>query len=246
MNGDDAKTAALIAGLDHPQKPKIRAAVDALIASAAHESRLRTLLEQSMGNAQHRNPWAFAYVLAHLPQPSGATLRALLNGLDHSEPDIRWAIALLLTRLARTESSVGNLLLELSRAGTANQKRMAIYCIRDLQLADEASLQALLDGSRDSEAAVRVAAATSLKTRSDAGASARNRLLELFLNDEDVRVRNAAAITLAQLGSPSAAFVAALRAAEKSDSAPLKKAVSAALSLLESKRPASSDGSRSR
>jgi len=242
MNGDDAKTAALIAGLDHPQKPKIRAAVDALIASAAHDSRLRTILEESLSNAQHKNRWAFAYVLGHLPQPSGATVRCLLEGLDHGEPDIRWAIALLLTRLARTESSLGNLLLELSRGGTANQKRMAIYCIRDLQLADEASLRALLDGSRDPEAAVRVAAATSLKTRSDAGASARNRLLELFLSDEDVRVRNAAAITLAQLGSPSEDFVAALRAAEKSGNAPLKKAVSAALSLLESKRPASSDG----
>jgi HEAT repeat protein len=242
MNGDDEKTAALIAGLDHPQKPEIRAAVDALIASAAHEPRLRTLLEQSLGNAQLRNPWAFAYVLGHLPQPSGATLRALLKGLDHGEADIRWAIALLLTRLARTEGSVGNLLLEFSRGGTANQKRMAIYCIRDLQLADEASLRALLDGSRDSEATVRVAAVTSLKTRTDAGACARDRLLELFLTDKDVRVRNAAAITLAQLGSPSEDFIAALRAAENSDNAPLKKAVSAALSLLESKRPASGGG----
>jgi hypothetical protein len=242
MNGDEEKNAALIAALDHPQKPKIRAAVDALIALSRHEPGLRAILEQSLGDGQHRNLWAFAYVLGHLPQPSGATHQALLAGLDHGEPDIRWAIALLLVRLAKMESVIANLLLELSRSGTANQKRMAVYCIRDLRLSDDASLQALLDATGDTESTVRVAAVTSLKTRSDAGPKARDRLLELFLTDTDVRVCNAAAITLAQLGSPSEDFVAALRAAENSENAPLKKAASAALSLLEGKRPASSDG----
>lgn len=232
MNGAEEKNAALIAGLDHPEKPKIRASVDALIALSARQPDLRETLEQSLSTAQHRNLWALAYVLGHLPQPSGAAIRALLAGLDHKEPDIRWAIALLLIRLAKTESAVASLLLEVSRSGTANQKRMAVYCIRDLQLTDDASLEALLAASADAEATIRVAAVTSLKTRSDIGAAARARLLELFLTDPDVRVCNAAAITLAQLGSPSEDFVAALRAAEKSENAPLKKAVSAALSLL--------------
>ncbi len=246
MNADEEKTAALIAGLEHSQKTKIRAAVDALIALSAHEPGLRAILEESLNNAQPRNLWAFAYVLGHLPQPSATTLRALFAALDHNEPDIRWAIALLVTRLAKSEGAVVNLLLELSRSGTANQKRMAVYCIRDLQLRDDGSLQALLAASRDTEASVRVAAVTSLKTRNDAGPKARKRLLELFLTDRDVRVCNAAVITLAQLGSPSEDFIAALRAMEHSENAPLKKAVSAALSLLESERPASSGGQRSR
>jgi HEAT repeat protein len=231
MNGDKEKTAELIAGLAESEKTKIRAAVDALITSADHEPGLRAALEQALEDAQHRNPWAFAYVLGHLPQPSAATIRMLLAALDHHEPDIRWAVALLLIRLAKTENVVG-LLLELARSGTANQKRMAVYCIRDLQLQDEASLEALLAASRDSEPAIRVAAATSLKTRSNAGPKARKRLLELFLTDTDVKVCNAAAITLAQLGSPSEEFVAALRVAANSENAALKKAVSAALSLL--------------
>ena len=242
MNGDQKQSAALIADLEHPQKPKIRAAVDALITLLPHEPGLKDDLEQSLSDARHRNLWAFAYVLGHLPQPSGATIRTLLTALDHNESDIRWAVALLLVRLAKTESVVISLLVELSRSGTANQKRMAVYCIRDLRLADNASLKALLAASRDSEAAVRVAAVTSLKTRNDVGANARKRLLELFLTDTDVRVCNAAAITLAQLGSPSEDFVAALRAAANSESAVLKKAASAALSLLEIERPAPSDG----
>jgi hypothetical protein len=89
-----------------------------------------------------------------------------------------------------------------------------------------------LAASTDSEAAVRVAAVTSLKTINDVGPKGRERLLELFLTDKDVRVCNAAAITLAQMGAPTEEFIAALRAAENSKSATLKKAVSAALSIL--------------
>jgi HEAT repeat protein len=242
MNGDEEKIAALIAGLDHPEKTKIRAAADALIALSPCTPGLRARLERLLGEGQPRNRWAFAYVLGQLPQPSGTAVRALLEGLDHREPDIRWAIALLLTRLAKTEAAIINLLLELCRSGTANQKRMSIYCIRDLQLSDGASLQALLAATSDARAAIRVAAATSLKNRGDLGASGRKRLLDLFLTDEDVKVRNAAAITLAQLGSPAMDFIAALQAAAGSENAALRKAAAAALSLLEGKRPASSDG----
>ena len=243
MSGDKDKTGALIAGLEDPQKPKLRAAVDGLIASALHDRALRAALEQSLGTAGHKNPWAFAYVLANLPQPSRATIQALIAALDHNEPDIRWAVALLLMRLANTESVVVNLLVELSGSGTAKQKRMALYCLRDLQLQDAAILEALLAASRDSEPTVRVAAVTSLKRRDSVGPRVRNRLLDLFLTDQDVRVCNAAAITLAQLGSPSENFVRALRAtAAESDNARLKRAALAALSLLEIERPASSDG----
>ncbi len=242
MNGAKEKIARLIADLEHREKPKIRAAVDALIALSSHEPCVRDTLEQSLSAALHKNLWAVGYVLGHLPEPSRATLRALLGGLDHREPDIRWAIALLLIGIARTQSVAVDLLLELSQTGTVNQKRMAVYCIRDLDLSDSASLAALLAASSDTEPTVRVAAITSLKMRRDGGLGVRQRLLELFLSDSDGRVCNAAAITLAQLGAPSEDFVAALRAAEKSQNAGLKKAVSAALALLESKRPASSDG----
>lgn len=238
MNSMDEKIAVLINDLDQPEKAKIRAAVDALIALSGEASGLRAALERSLNDGQRKNRWAIAYVLGHLPQPSGAAIRRLLGGLDHREPDIRWAIALLLVRITKSEGGLVKLLLDLCRSGTVNQKRMAIYCIRDLQLNDDASMQELLTEARDEEPTVRVAAVTSLKTRPDADAAARRQLLELFRHDQDLRVRNAAAITLAQLGAPSEDFLAALRAAVDGENAQLKKAATVALGLLKNKRSA--------
>jgi hypothetical protein len=238
MNNLDEKFAALISDLDQPEKAKIRAAVDALIALSGEASGLRGALERSLSDGQRKNHWAIAYVLGHLPEPSGAAIRHLLVGLDHREPDIRWAIALLLVRITKSEGGLVKLLLDLCRSGTVNQKRMAIYCIRDLQLNDDASMQELLAEARDEEPTVRVAAVTSLKTRPDADATARRQLLELFRYDEDLRVRNAAAITLAQLGAPSEDFMAALGAAVNGENAQLKKAATVALGMLKNKRSA--------
>jgi HEAT repeat protein len=242
MNGDDEPTAALIEALDDPDKPKIRAAVDALITLASKDRAAREAMEQALADGQQKNLWALAYVLGHLPQPSGATIRTLLAGLDHREPDIRWAMALLLVRMAGSTPSIVDLLTELCRTGSPNQRRMAVYCIRDLQLADAATLEALLGASADAEPAVRVAAVTSLRTRNDPSRRTCDRLLQLFLTDFDVRVANAAAVCLAQLGLESDEFLTALRVAANGEHPMRRKAAAAALSLLENKRPASTDG----
>jgi HEAT repeat protein len=110
---------------------------------------------------------------------------------------------------------------------------MAIYCIRDLNFTDAASLQALLDSLRDDDPTVRVAAVTSLKGRLEIDSGGKKILYDLFVNDPDLRVRNAAAVTLAQLGSPSEEFLAALKMAGASEHAQLRKAATAALAILQ-------------
>ena len=234
------KIAALIADLEESDKPKIRAAVDALIPLAADSVELRTALNEALNDPQRKNHWPLAYVLGHLPQPSGAAVRTLLDGLDHREPDIRWAIALLLVRMAKVEGSLVELLIELCATGTSNQKRMAVYCIRDLNLTDSLSLLALLKALRDTDPSVRVAAVTSLKTRGDIDVSGRDSLVQVFSSDPEPKVRNAIAITLAQMGSPSEEFLTALKKAGESENAQIKKAAFAALALLEKRRSAPS------
>lgn len=242
MKNQAGNIAALLADLDHPDKPRIRAAVDALINLAAQWIDLRAALEQRLIDPQRENRWPVAYILGHLPQPSAGVVQALLDGLDHREPDIRWAIGLLLVRMAKAESHLVKPLMKVCAAGTANQKRMAIYCIRDLNLADAGSLESLLQSLRDDDATVRVAAATSLKSRADIDASSRKALLDVLSDDPEPKVRNAATITLAQLGSPSEEFLQALEKAGRSDDAQIKKAACAALALLQNKRSAPAGG----
>ena len=229
---NDDKIAALIADLDHSDKPTVRAAVDALIPLAAAAPALADELNRLLDDSRGKHRWPAAYILAHLPHPSRPVFTVLLNALDHSDPDIRWAVMLLLVRLAKTNSGIVGLLLELRETGTSTQRRMALYCIRDFNLTDAASLQALLDSLRDDDPTVRVAATTSLKGRLAIDSGGRKMLYDLFVNDPDLRVRNAAAVTLAQSGSPSEEFLAALKMAEASEHAQLKRAATAALAIL--------------
>jgi len=237
---------ALIADLDHHDKPTIRAAVDALIARAEQSADLRALLLERLIQPGKKNYWPVAYILGQLPSPNDTVVRVLLDALDHQEPDIRWAIALLLVRLAKNDPNHIGDLIELSANGTANQKRMALYCIRDLSLRDSTSLAALLKGLCDANPTVRVAAAICLKQRTDLNDDDKSLLLKTYLEDADSRVRSAAAIVLAGLGSPSEEFVVALRAASESDNRENKKTADAALALLKKRRSASSDSRSSR
>jgi len=236
----DQQTAALLAALDLQDKPTIRAAVDQLIGLAAKSPRLRETLDQRLAKTGQPNSWPVAYVLGNLPNPSRAAIAALLEALDHRDPDIRWAIALLLVRIAkeREDLALMNSLLQLCAAGTDNQKRMALYVIRDLALADAASLAALLAALRDAEPTVRVAAAICLKPRSDVDDAGKALLLELYLHDAEPRVRHAVAITLAALGAPAADFLLALKKNSASENEQTKKAAIAALELLRKRRSA--------
>jgi hypothetical protein len=232
---DTDRLAALVATLDHPDKPTLRRAVDELIACAGDTLQIRDVLEHRLGEPDHRNYWPVAYVLGHLGEPSGPTIRTLMLALDHREPDIRWACALLLMKIAQSEPTVIYLLIDLCRGGTSNQKRMALYCLRDMKLMDAASLQVMLAALSDADSTVRVAAAISLKTRSSSEDLVRTELLKSYVNDADSKVRSAAAMTLAHFGSPSAAFVTELKKNLENDNSQIRKSAALALQWLEKK-----------
>jgi HEAT repeat protein len=229
------RIAALINALESSDKPTIRAAVDALIPLAQESPEIASKLTQLLNEPDRASRWPIAYVLANLPGPSETTVQVLIESLDTNDSDIRWAIALLLIQLARKDQKIITRLLETVSKGTPAQRRMAVYCIRDLKLADSASLRALLDSLCDSDPGVRVAAVTSFKTRSDVGRNEEKALLRLLLEDPDGRVKNAAAITLAQLGAAFEEFLTALERASSSQNWQLRKAANAALELIKKK-----------
>ncbi|MET0500664.1 MAG: HEAT repeat domain-containing protein [Candidatus Binatia bacterium] len=232
MDSGVDKIATLIADLEQSDKPTLRRVVDALIALAAHDPQIALTLNDLLADPSRKNRWPIAYVLASLPLPALAGVQVLLETLDHRDPDIRWAVALILIRLAKTDRQVLGLLIELALKGTANQRRMAIYALRDVGLSDEDSVRTLLNSLGDPDPTVRVAAVTSLKMRPQLDEDGKTRLLEIFLGDKDLRVRNSAAVTLAQLGAPSAEFLNELTRASASDNAQLKKAATTAFDIL--------------
>jgi HEAT repeat protein len=141
----------------------------------------------------------------------------------------------MLIRLARTNRQVLKSLIELAAKGTANQRRMAIYSLRDVGLTDEESVQMLMNALHDPDPMVRIAAVTSLKIYSGLSERGKSELLELFLRDSDSRVRNTVLITLAYLGAPSEEFLSELMKATTSENAQLKKAANGASDILKKK-----------
>jgi HEAT repeat protein len=238
--GDNNKIAPLLADLEKSDKPALRRAVDALIRIAADDPQIGKILGELLDDSSRKNRWAIAYVLANLPSPSQSSIQVLLETLDQRDPDIRWAVALLLARLAKTQRLILKLLLDLASKGTANQRRMAIYTVREVASNDDESVQTLVNSLRDPDPTVRVAAVMSLKTQSGLSEAGRNELMQRFSQDQDPRVRHTAAVILAYLGTPSEEFLGALMKASGSDNAQLKKAAATALTILKNKRSAPS------
>jgi HEAT repeat protein len=71
-----------------------------------------------------------------------------------------------------------------------------------------------------------------LKSRSDLDHAGRDALLQAYLKDTEVRVRNAAAITLAHLGETSAEFLSALQQAVDGEDEQARKTAATALALI--------------
>ena len=238
MDRGDNEIATLMADLEKSDKPTLRRAVDALIRLCVRDPEIGVLLTQFLNDTSRKNRWPIAYVLGNLPLPPQCGVQVLIETLDHQDPDIRWAVALLLIRLANKDGPILRLLVKLAAEGTAQQRRMAIYTLRDVKLNDDERVQTLLHSLHDPDPTVRVAAVTSLKRQSGLNETGKTELLERFLQDNDSRVRDTAAVTLAYLGDPSEQFLNALQKASTSDNAQLKKAATAALSILQNKRSA--------
>jgi HEAT repeat protein len=105
-------------------------------------------------------------------------------------------------------------------------------------------LAALLRALVDVDPTVRVAAAIALKSRSDLDRRARNFLLQSYLNDREIKVRNAAAIALADLGETSIEFLTALRQAVLDEDEKVRKTAMKALELIKKRSASAEENSR--
>jgi len=234
---EDANTiATLIQSLADSDKKIIRQSVDALVELAQRAPEVHGAVAAAMAAVVTDKRWPMAYVLAQIAPVDDACFVALKDGLDRSDPDIRWAVVVLLVRLSK--QSGGNIverLIALAESGTAMQRRMAVYALRDIGGNDAALQRAVRAALDDADALVRVAALTSLKSFPQLARAVVSEVGRMLENDNDRRVRATAAMALAQSGVESEAIRRALEAAARGPDATVTKAARAALEKLEKK-----------
>jgi HEAT repeat protein len=188
-------------------------------------SQLRGLLRA--GTLRHRFGAAFA--LAKLG-PDPATLPVLLETLGEADGDMRWAAAGLVVELARGRPELRGALASLAASGTPGQRKMAVYCLRDLG-GDAPELEEILAANLEhDDAGVRLAALAGLGRLFAGRESALRTVLRVAHGDADDGVRRAAVSQLggfpAAGGDPEAEKV--LAAAEESGDEGLRRAATAA------------------
>jgi HEAT repeat protein len=178
-----------------------------------------------------RQRWGAAYALSRIGAAPAQALPVLLECLGEDDGDVRWAAATILVHMEDTPVLV-DALHNLLVTGNAAQRKMAAYCLRDVEARTPAVEQALDAALDDAEPSVRMAAMSSLARLCTDRATLARRLVTL-LGDVDEGVRRATAVVLGSLGEPSEPVLTALRDAAASADPSLQRAAMRALRRLQ-------------
>ena len=227
---DADELAALAECLGHARKAVQRPAADACAALAAQGVDVRPVLAEALASPLGRQRWGAAFALARMGTPPPETLPVLLETLGGDDGDIRWAAAEILRRLPERPPVV-EALGRLVRAGNGAQRKMALYCLRDLGARGTELEQAALWVLGDAQHDVRLAAIAWLVRHASAREIVADRLL-IALSGDDPQLRRAAAAGLGTLGERSPRVVSALRAACATPDPSLRRAAEGALRQL--------------
>ncbi|HVO28259.1 MAG TPA: HEAT repeat domain-containing protein [Candidatus Margulisiibacteriota bacterium] len=227
----DADTLDALAGcLADPRKIIQRRAAETFAALGAHCAHVRAVLVRTIGSQVARQRWGAAYALSLLGDSPPVALPALFDALGSSDGDVRWAAGNILARL-RGDNALVEALQRLLTAGNAAQRKMAAYCLRDLEARSPAGDRALLAALSDIDTYVRIAAISCI-ARLAMDRRAASRYLLNLLDDPNPSVRRVTAAALGLLGERSEAVQAALTAASHSPDASLARAAERSLRLL--------------
>jgi HEAT repeat protein len=221
---------ALVESLGDVRKVVQRRAAETCGALERRGIHVRPALVATLDSDTARQRWGAAYALSLTGTPPAEALPVLFEALGVDDGDVRWAAATVLVRMRGEASLIDALCLLVSRGNDA-QRKMAAYCLRDLDARSarvEAALHSALD---DSDSGVRLAAMSALSHLSADRAATARVLVRLF-DDSDERVRRAAAAVLGSLGDRSAEVLAALRAAANNTDLSLQRAARHSLRLL--------------
>ena len=228
-----AELVALADCLGHADKAVQRPAAEAFAALGERGVDVQDVLLAALASPVAGRRWAAAFALARLHAPADLLLPVLLETLGVDDGDLRWAAATIVVGLA-DRARVFEGLRHLLPSGNAAQRKMALYCLRDLDQraaeVDAAIVRCLADEDRD----VQLAAIASLaRLATDRPAAAAHLIRALAATDPGVG--RAAAAGLGALGERSAAVLAALERARSGTDASLARAAARALLQLDTR-----------
>jgi HEAT repeat protein len=221
--------AALVESLGEGRKAVERGAAETFATLAARGVAVERVLDEALASSFPRRRWGAAYALSLLGDPPLRTLPVLLDALGVDDGDVRWAAAGVVVRLKDREATA-RALLDLLRSGNGPQRKMALYCLRDLGARSAEVEQAVLGALGDADWDVRLAAITTLPRLALARPAAAERLVAV-LETGEIRDRRAAAAALGALDERSPRVLAALRACGPEDAA-LRRAAERTLAKL--------------
>lgn len=226
--GGPLDVAALADALGAADKASQRRAADEFVSLAARGIAVEAALHAALVSGCARQRWGAAFTLARLGSLPRGAIPVLLEALGMPDGDVRWAAADILIRQGM---AAGAALAALARDGAPAQRKMALYCLRELG-AWTAATDALARGAlADADAGVRLAAMASL-ARQALDRAAASAAVSLLLRDPVPGVRRAAAVTLGRLGVDLPAVRAALETAAAGNDPWLARAAAGALGRL--------------
>jgi HEAT repeat protein len=232
VNGtaDAADVAALVTNLGHARKLVQRRVADALafLRERGVDVRPSVVAALQSPNAQQR--WGAAFALSRLGTPPPEVLPVLVQALGAADGDVRWAAAEILKGLPG-HPDLPAVLHGLLRAGSAEQRKMAAYCLREIGQPSVETEAALLGALHDSDVGVRLAALTCVARLATNRRLVAERLTVL-LEDGEARVQRASAVALGELRESSPSVLAALRRAAASSDSSLQRAATRSLRRL--------------
>ncbi|MGH7856283.1 MAG: HEAT repeat domain-containing protein, partial [Candidatus Binatia bacterium] len=153
--------APLLECLRRPRKAVQRTAAEVLALWSRVTPEIRPRLLERLHDADFHVRWGAAFALAKIgPEP--ATLGVLLETLGQSDGDMRWAAQGIVVALARRDPAVRDRLGALVATGTPPQRKMAMYCLRDLGEPLPGIRDALIGGLAHDDPEVRLAALSAL------------------------------------------------------------------------------------
>src|SRR5690348_10437302 len=199
---------ALVRCLSAAGKTVRRCAAGALARAALYDARVLAMLHEAIGGGDSRARWGAAYTLGLIGD--ALDLRALdsiVEALADSDGDVRWAGAELIVRLGeRHPEAVTERMLALAREGNLNARKMALYCLRDLEARgdDIVAVAAVCCAERHTLLKL---AALSLLSRTAGDPARRATIAQTLLqSDPDAAVRRCAAVALGHIGYRSEAI----------------------------------------